>query len=112
MPGSTTCGSSATRPLTATALTYSFLDGTSMAAPHVTGAAALLFSLKPSATVTEVRDALLNGIDAVPSLTGKTTTGGRLDIAKAMDSPRRDARRPRFSAETSPRRHGAGSGIE
>jgi hypothetical protein len=65
---------------------YEFLQGTSMAAPHVTGAAGLLFSLKPLTTVTEVKDALLTGVDAVPSLSGKTTTGGRLDIAKAMDS--------------------------
>lgn len=65
---------------------YAFLQGTSMAAPHVTGAAGLLFSLKPLATVTEVKNALLSGVDAVPSLAGKTTTGGRLDIAKAMDS--------------------------
>jgi subtilisin family serine protease len=68
------------------ASSYGFLQGTSMAAPHVTGAAGLLFSLKPSATVTEVRNALLAGVDAVPSLAGKTTTGGRLDVAKAMDS--------------------------
>jgi subtilisin family serine protease len=68
------------------ASSYGFLQGTSMAAPHVTGAAGLLFSLKPLATVTEVKDALLAGVDAVPSLSGKTTSGGRLDIAKAMDS--------------------------
>src|SRR5881394_3321365 len=68
------------------ASSYGFLQGTSMAAPHVTGAAGLLFSLKPLATVTEVKSALLAGVDAVPSLKGKTTTGGRLDIAKAMDS--------------------------
>lgn len=67
-------------------LDYAFLQGTSMAAPHVTGAAALLFSLKPLATVTEVRSALLAGVDAVPSLTGKSATGGRLDIAKAIES--------------------------
>ncbi len=65
---------------------YAFLQGTSMAAPHVTGAAGLLFSLKPLATVTEVRNALLAGVDAVPSLAGKTTTGGRLDVVKAMES--------------------------
>jgi subtilisin family serine protease len=71
---------------TSAPLDYAFLQGTSMAAPHVTGAAALLFSLKPLATVSEVRNALLAGVDAIPSLAGKTTTGGRLDIAKAMDS--------------------------
>jgi subtilisin family serine protease len=71
---------------TSAPLAYAFLQGTSMAAPHVTGAAGLLFSLEPTATVKEVRDALLAGVDSVPSLSGKTTTGGRLDIAKAMDS--------------------------
>lgn len=68
------------------ASSYGFLQGTSMAAPHVTGAAGLLFSLEPLATVTEVKNALLAGVDAVPSLTGKTTSGGRLDVSKAMDS--------------------------
>jgi subtilisin family serine protease len=64
---------------------YAFLQGTSMAAPHVTGAAALLFSLKPSASVTEVRRALLDSVDRVPALAGKTTSGGRLDAAAALD---------------------------
>lgn len=68
-----------------TPLDYQFLQGTSMAAPHVTGAAGLLWSLKPSASVTEVRDALLNSAEPVASLSGKTTTGGRLDIAAALD---------------------------
>lgn len=69
----------------ATAPAYGFLDGTSMAAPHVTGAAGLLFSLKPSATVAQVRSALLGSVEAVPSLAGKTVTGGRLDVPTAME---------------------------
>lgn len=65
---------------------YGFLDGTSMAAPHVTGAAGLLFSLRPSATVTEVKNALLDSVDPTPSLSGRTVTGGRLNAAAALAS--------------------------
>lgn len=68
-----------------TATSYEYLQGTSMAAPHVSGAAALLFSYKPSATVTEVRTALLGSVKPVGSLTGKTVTGGRLDVSAALD---------------------------
>ncbi|HEY7256373.1 MAG TPA: S8 family serine peptidase [Solirubrobacterales bacterium] len=64
---------------------YAFMEGTSMATPHVTGAAALLFSMKPSASVTEVRQALLGSVDPDPALAGKTTSGGRLDVSAAVD---------------------------
>jgi subtilisin family serine protease len=63
---------------------YAYLQGTSMATPHVTGAAALLFSIKPSASVTEVRQALLGSVDPLPSLAGKTSSGGRLDVSAAV----------------------------
>ncbi len=66
--------------------TYGYLEGTSMAAPHVSGTAGLMFSLKPSATVTQVRSALLAGVDPLPSLTGKTATGGRLNAWKALNA--------------------------
>jgi subtilisin family serine protease len=65
---------------------YAFLQGTSMAAPHVSGAAALLFSLEPAASVSEVREALLVGAEPIASLSGQTVTGGRLDIPAAMDA--------------------------
>jgi hypothetical protein len=65
-------------------LTYRYLQGTSMAAPHVTGAAALLFSIKPTATVAQARQALLGSVDPDPALAGKTVSGGRLDAAQAI----------------------------
>jgi subtilisin family serine protease len=71
-------------PLNSATVTYEFLQGTSMATPHVTGAAGLLFSLKPSATVTEVKNAILTSGDPIASLTGKTTTGRRLHVNAAL----------------------------
>lgn len=70
---------------------YAYLQGTSMAAPHVTGAAALIFSLEPTTTVTEARNLLLDNVDPVPALAGKTVTGGRLDIGAVLDSFDQDA---------------------
>jgi thermitase len=67
---------------------YELLDGTSMAAPHVTGAAALLFSLNPAASVAQVRAALLATVHPDAALAGKTTTGGRIDAAAALDEIR------------------------
>jgi subtilisin family serine protease len=64
---------------------YAFLNGTSMAAPQVSGAAALLFSLDPAATVAQVRAALLAGAKPVATLANKTVSGGRLDVAAAMN---------------------------
>jgi subtilisin family serine protease len=66
---------------------FAFLDGTSMATPHVAGAAALLIGRKPSLTVPQVRSALLDTGDPIASLSGKTVTGRRLNLNAAMSSP-------------------------
>ena len=57
-----------------------------MATPMVSGAAALLFSQVPSATVGQVRSAIVQHTDPVASLSTKTVSGGRLDVGKAMNA--------------------------
>jgi len=60
---------------------YSSYNGTSMATPHVTGAAALYASTFPGKTAAEIKAAILNSALPTPSLAGKTVTGGRLDVS-------------------------------
>jgi uncharacterized delta-60 repeat protein len=65
--------------------TYCYQSGTSMAAPFVSGAAALLWSIYPAATYTDVRNAILAGVDHIDSLNGKVATGGRLNVYSAIN---------------------------
>ncbi|MFM7084705.1 MAG: S8 family serine peptidase [Hyphomicrobium sp.] len=60
---------------------YSYLSGTSMATPHVTGALALLASYFPTYSASQLRDLLLQKLVSTPSLQGLTATGGRLDVS-------------------------------
>lgn len=63
---------------------HAFLNGTSMAAPHVAGVAALIWSKFPSLTAAEVKEAILQGGDARASLSGKSVSGKRLNAYGAL----------------------------
>src|SRR5207253_5533922 len=63
---------------------FAAYSGTSMAAPHVTGAIALYAAYHPGATAAQIKDALMASAVATPSLAGKTVTGGRLDVLKFL----------------------------
>jgi subtilisin family serine protease len=64
---------------------YATMSGTSMAAPHVTGAVALYAAAHPGATAAEIRAALLDAAVDTASAAGKTATGGRLEVSVIMD---------------------------
>jgi subtilisin family serine protease len=63
---------------------YTVLEGTSMAAPHVAGVAALVFSLNPTPSLSEVRTRLLNSVTRITALATNTVTGGRVNAHGAL----------------------------
>jgi subtilisin family serine protease len=60
---------------------YASYNGTSMATPHVSGAAALYASLNPGATAAQIKAAILGQSTPTGSLSGKVATGGRLTVS-------------------------------
>ncbi len=67
-----------------TTSSYESFNGTSMACPHVSGAAVLLWARYPSATYAEIRQRLFVGTVPIASLSGKTATGGRLNVFNSL----------------------------
>ena len=63
---------------------YVYMSGTSMAAPMVTGTAAMLYSYDASLSLMDVRNRILQSARPIESLSGKVATGGMLDAGAAM----------------------------
>ncbi len=73
---------------------YGWSSGTSMAAPHVAGAAALVWSAFPNLSAAEVKARLLNSVDSISAIGANasypTLTNGRLNVRYALVVPARD----------------------
>ena len=63
---------------------YAYMSGTSMAAPMVTGTAAMLYSCDASLSLMDARNRILQSARPLESLSGKVATGGMLDAGAAM----------------------------
>ncbi len=63
---------------------YASYSGTSMATPHVTGVASLIWAQKSELSASEVKELILATVDPIAALKGKTLTGGRLNAYNAL----------------------------
>lgn len=66
---------------------YGYLSGTSMAAPHVSGVAALLWSNRPNIRAAQVKSILMGTVRKTASMSGKTVTGGMVNARSALAAP-------------------------
>ena len=66
---------------------YGTFNGTSMAAPHVAGVAALMRAVFPALGILEIKQRLLDAGDRLPALAGTSVTGGRLNAFLPIASP-------------------------
>jgi thermitase len=65
---------------------YSFYSGTSMATPHVSGAAALLLSINSNISAEELKDLLMRSSSKLEGLDGYVKSGGRLNVGAAASA--------------------------
>lgn len=64
--------------------TYTHKSGTSMAAPFVTGVAALILGKYPNLTASQIKSRILNNAESVSSLSNLCVSGGRLNAYYAL----------------------------
>lgn len=64
---------------------YGYMSGTSMAAPMVTGVAAMLYSYRTDISLADVKTIILNSSRKLDTLSGKVASGGLLDAYSALN---------------------------
>jgi len=64
-----------------TVASYASYNGTSMATPHVTGAAAMYAARHPGSSAAQIKAAILGSAVPTASVNGKVATNGRLDVS-------------------------------
>ena len=65
---------------------YKYDTGTSMSAPFVTGVAALIWSVEPFLSPSQVKSRIMQNVDPIPALSNMCVSGGRLNAQKALEA--------------------------
>ena len=64
--------------------TYGYASGTSFASPYVAGMVGMLKAFRPNASAVEIRQTLIDSSDILPSFQGRIVSGGRVNMARAL----------------------------
>ena len=72
---------------------YGYGAGTSMATPHVSGVAALLFSREPGLSPSQARQRIISTADPLPTLAGRVESSGRVNAYNALTNTKQQAPR-------------------
>lgn len=76
---------------------YETVKGTSIAAPFITGTAAILKNLFPNLSNLEISNRIKENVFRIDALTGKVTTGGLVDVYAALFNDNKSLKCPQFN---------------